>query len=645
MSGIFGLCQLDDAPLAVQDLHAMHKAMEHWGPDGTACWYAAQAGLGHCLLFNTPEAIHEHLPHASVDSCLVLTAAARLDNRDELCDLFGVAHTDRACTPDGELIQRAYERWGEECPDHLLGDWALAVWRPRERRLFLARDHHGNTALYYSHTGRRFAFASDRRALLALPDVPRRLNELYLAQVLVVWPAYNGPDTVYLDIHRLPPAHAMTVTPEGVRVWRYWRLEDTPDIRLQTADAYVEAFLDVFRQAVHCRLRSYRAVGVTLSGGLDSGAVTALAARALAQQGKTLAALTSVPMYDVTNTVAVQRFGNEWPFAAATAHHAGNVEHIAIRAESVSPVAGMRRMLDIHREPLHAAGNHYWIVALLANAQQRGLGTLLTGQMGNATISWTGLPGSESLWSYLRRGAYGPVLRQKVLPPLVPRWFQQRYHQWRQLGTWRLTDHPWRAYAAIHPDFACSLKLRERMAAAGHNPTYSRERSDARQARCVIIKPGASILGALWAESGAAYGLEVRDPTQDKRLMAFTLGVPDAQWWGVLDRWLLRRAMAGLLPDKVRLSQQRGRQAGDVIQRIRHHSEEMSALLDQLQTHGVADRYLDLAYMRQVYDTLLERQDVTTTGKASTILLRGLCAGLFLVQSAGGMYRSAHTAA
>jgi asparagine synthetase B (glutamine-hydrolysing) len=170
--------------------------------------------LGHCRLFNTSEAVHERLPHATADRRLVITAEARLDNRDELCDLFGISHADRASMPDGELIRRAYERWGEACPDHLLGDWSFAVWHPRERRLFLARDHHGNIALYYLHDGRRFAFASDRKALLALPDVPQRLNELYLAQVLVAWTAYHGPDTIYLDIHRLPPAHAMTVTPE-----------------------------------------------------------------------------------------------------------------------------------------------------------------------------------------------------------------------------------------------------------------------------------------------------------------------------------------------------------------------------------------------------------------------------------------------
>jgi asparagine synthase (glutamine-hydrolysing) len=544
------------------------------------------------------------------------------------------------------LIERAYERWGEACPDHLLGDWSFAVWHPQERRLFLARDHYGNTALYYyGHDGHRFAFASDGKALLRLPHVPQRLNELYLAQGLVAWTPDDGSDTIYLDIHRLPPAHAMRVTPDGIHIWRYWRLEDTPDLALPTDDAYVEAFLDIFHQAVHCRLRSYRPVGTTLSGGLDSGSVTALAARALAQQGRTLTAFTSVPMYDVTTTTGSQRFGDEWPFAAATADHAGNVEHIPIRAETVSPIAGVQRMLEVLGEPLHAASNYYWIVALLASAQQRGLGTLLTGQTGNVTISWSGLPSSEPLLSYLHRGAYSQALRQKLLRPLMPAWFLQRYNQWRQCGTWRLLAPPWRAYAAIHPAFARRLKLRERMVAAGHDPTFSAPWRDARQARCASLQPAASFYGAWWAQSGAAYGLEIRDPTQDKRLMAFTLAVPETQWRGVMDRWLLRRAMAGLLPDAVRLNQRRGLQASDLIQRLRDYPQEMTTAVATLQTCGIVDCYLDLAYIRQVYETLLEHQDVATTIQASTILMRGLSAGLFLVYSADGACRSARASA
>lgn len=636
MSGIFGFVQLRNASCVAQDLHVMGEAMAHYGLDGMHYWCDAQAGLGHGLLFNTPEAVHERLPYATEDGRLIITAAARLDNRDELCDLFDIPAAERAYTPDGTIIRYAYERWREACPDHLLGDWSLAVWHPQERRLFLARDHHGNTALYYVHDGRRFAFASDRKALLALPDVSRQLNELYLAQTLVVWPAYHGPDTIYLDIHRLPPAHALLVTPAGVRVWRYWRLEDTPDLRLPTEEAYVEAFLDVFRQAVRCRLRSYRPVGITLSGGLDSGSVSALAAPALRHRGETLTALTSVPAYDVATTTNGEYFADEWPLAAATARYVGGVQHIPIRAETVSPVAGIRRMLDIHGEPLHAAGNHYWIAALLTTAHEKNLGVLLTGQMGNATISWIGLPPRVSLLAHLRRGAYRQALRQWVVRPLVPVWMQQHYQQWRRRGTWQSEEPPWRSYAPIHPDFARRLRLRERMAEAGHDPTFrSQFQWNARRMRCAVIKPGASIAGALWAESGAAYGMEVRDPTQDKRLMAFTLAVPEAQWWGAMDRWLLRRAMAGLLPDEVRLNPQRGYQAGDVIQRIRDYEQEMMGVLAALQASEAAGHYLDLAYMQQIYATSLAHQDMTTADQTSAVLLRGLSAGLFLAQSAG----------
>jgi asparagine synthase (glutamine-hydrolysing) len=227
----------------------------------------------------------------------------------------------------------------------------------------------------------------------------------------------------------------------------------------------------------------------------------------------------------------------------------------------------------------------------------------------------------------------------------MPAWFLRRYNQWRQYGIWPLAAQPWRAYAAIHPDFARRLKLHERMAAEGYDPTFSAPWCDARQAHCALLQPGASWAGAWWAQSGAAYALEVRDPTQDKRLTAFTLAVPETQWRGVLDRWLLRRAMAGLLPDAVRLNQRRGLQASDLIQRLRTYPQEMTTALAALQTCGIVDCYLDLAYIRQVYETLLEHQDVATTSQASTILMRGLSAGLFLVHSAGGACRSAHAAA
>ncbi len=168
--------------------------------------------MGQCLLHNTPEAVHERLPWADPDGRFAFTAEARLDNRDEVFDALSVPGPERAAMADGALIRLAWERWGDGAPTRLLGDWSFAVWEPRERRLLLARDHHGNTALYYVADARRFAFASDRRALLALPDAPRRLNELYLAQVLTAWPEFHGPGTAYAEVCRVPPAHLIRLT-------------------------------------------------------------------------------------------------------------------------------------------------------------------------------------------------------------------------------------------------------------------------------------------------------------------------------------------------------------------------------------------------------------------------------------------------
>ena len=150
--------------------------MLHWGQDGGCLWHDDACGLGQRLLFNTPEALHERLPRWVEDARLAITAEARLDNRAELCDLFAIPEAERLTTPDSDLIVRAFLKWGEACPDHLLGDWSFAIWQPDARKLFLARDHHGNTSLCYWQQGERFAFASDPVALYAI-GAPRRLGE------------------------------------------------------------------------------------------------------------------------------------------------------------------------------------------------------------------------------------------------------------------------------------------------------------------------------------------------------------------------------------------------------------------------------------------------------------------------------------
>jgi asparagine synthase (glutamine-hydrolysing) len=641
MSGICGIINLDGRPVAPESLDAMMQAMAYWGPDGSGVWWHGQVGLGHLLLYNTPESVHERLPYRDEAADLTITARARLDNREELADALGIPHPERQEMPDSSIILKAYQKWGEDCPNRLLGDWCFAIWDGRRRRLFIARDHCGNTGLYYHQSDGAFSFASSLKGLLALPETSRRLNELRLAQILVSWPEQGAP-TCYQDIFRLPPAHALTVGPQWIKVWQYWCLEDTPRLRLGSDQEYLEAFLDLYTQAVRCRLRSLRPVGVTLSGGLDSGSVAALAARELREQGKVLPAFSSVPQFNSNGAVAPQRFGDETPFIEATSCHAGNIENIYIRAEEVSPLNGIEQGLQLHDEPGHAAVNYYWLVALLHEAKSRGIGTLLTGQGGNATVSWSGQGYLASLartgqWRTLhqellnyraiRRRPWWRIVAGQMIKPLLPPYWPFQYR------VLKLGREPWAGYSAIHPDFARRLSLADRMLTGGHDPTFA-PKADSRKARHDIIMPGRGILGALWQEMGAGFGLEARDPTLDKRLLEFCLAIPDEQYAkGGLDRRLIRLAMKDLMPPQVLGNTRRGLQAADIGWRLRDSWQEISQALDKVEDSPTAREYLNVHKMRAILASLKIAVTRSNTEQTGTILLRGLMAGLFLLNN------------
>src|SRR5262249_25018232 len=140
---------------------------------------------------------------------------------------------------DVELLLHAWERWGEACPAHLLGDFAIVLWDARRRVFFYARDPAGIRPLYYHLGPRWFAVASGAEALLAIPDVPRRLNELKVASFLVP-ELEDGVITSYESISRLPVGHQLTVTANGGMPRAYWQLDPTRELTLDSDTGYAE---------------------------------------------------------------------------------------------------------------------------------------------------------------------------------------------------------------------------------------------------------------------------------------------------------------------------------------------------------------------------------------------------------------------
>jgi asparagine synthase (glutamine-hydrolysing) len=393
-------------------------------------------------------------------------------------------------------------------------------------------------------------------------------------------------------------------------------------LRLPRREDYVEAFLEKFDQAVQTRLRfhpKYGGVASTLSGGLDSGSITATAARLLRPSGARISAFTSVPV-DNTDKFILWGFGDEWPLARATAQFAGNVDHYPLPASEMTPIAAIRQALTNVQQPGHAAGNLFWMLELNRTVQAHGKRVLLSGQLGNAGISWAGDIFSQppafqvsvlgwKTWLKLK-------LKQAAPGSLLAAWYAFR------------TPPDWHRGSAIHPDFAKRLNLLElRLKDPGENAN-----SSALEQRFDILKPGQSFIGASHAQMGAAAGIEIRDPSGDARLLNFCLALPDHIFMDPItrtDRWLIRAAMQGRLPDEVRLNRRRGSQAGDLVPRLRACAEEVEAALDEL-ARGPAAAYLDVAYMCQVWNLIQTEDSPQTHGKAITVLTRGIMAGLFV---------------
>jgi asparagine synthase (glutamine-hydrolysing) len=629
VSGILGIWNLNGKPIESWQTESMRNAMAYWGPDGIRLWHGGEAGLGQFILFNTPEAVRENLPRWLPEPGIAFTAEARIDNREELCNQLGIDTTDRVSLPDGDLLLSAYLEWGKATPDRVLGDWSFAAWHAREKRIFLARDHHGNTSLYFYRDTNLFAFASSINALLSLPEIPKRLNELRLAQVLTSWPG-DGTQSMYEQIQILPPAHTLEITPEECTKNRYWFLENTPELRLANASEYAEGLRAVLTEAVHCRLRSHRPVGATLSGGLDSTSVSVLAAQELKTRGERLLTFSAIPNFNVTQNNSQRRFGDETPYIQSTAAFVENIDPHFLRSEDIPPLAGLLLALNVHHAPTHAASNSYWIADILEHARRDGLGTLLTGQGGNGTISWQGQPWLPPGLAKNNPTYWTLKIKNGLLLPRIPS--ALLFRRERQIANRRRWEH-----SAILPSFANRIQLSQKRFAdeASRGELGFQIRTDAHRMRFAVTQPGRSRGGQLWAEWGAAFGLEVRDPTLDKRVMSYCISVPNQAFTGPgnLDRYLLRQAMRGVLPPDILNNQRRGLQAADLASRIQADAQNTRAALEELAAARLPREYINIPILESTFQQCLERQDSQYVYNSSVaILLRGLMVGFFLAR-------------
>lgn len=528
----------------------MTDTMLDRGPDGIRHWTAGPVGLGHCMLRTTPQSLVESQPLRSEAGDLCLTMDGRVDNRDDLARALGGTRQLLRDLSDADLLLRSYQRWGTGGVRRIIGDFAFALWDGARHQLICGRDFLGKRPFYYSLGPRSFRFASEPQAVLVDRTVPREPNEGMVAEFLSVQ-VTSTTETLFRHLLRLPPAHLMVVTPEGAQVRRYWDWNPRAEIRHRNDDEYAAHLLEVCDAATEPRLASPWPLALALSGGVDSSSVLG-AVRHLREGGRYDGAM------EVFAMVYPGRDCDESPYIRAMAQD----HHLDVHEFNPAPVgaapyeAQVRRHLDLSDYPTGMMHRGY-----LAAARKLDCRVLLTG---NGPDEW--FTGSElSLADRLRRGRLRGLMAdvRTGAGSSSPRAMAEHLMRFGLLPN--LPDRATQLVRSaagrtacpnfLRPSFCQGAKLEDRaLRRTGRRPTFASAAtaahlSDGWQAHAHEVEDRAM----------ASAGLESRDPFADRRVVEFALAIPDEQRSRAgVTKFVLRQAMAGLIPDSVRMRSDKG---------------------------------------------------------------------------------------
>lgn len=465
--------------------------------------------------------------------CLSVAADAQLHNTGDLVNALAL-EAPRAGFSSPDLILAAYRKWGEDCPAHLLGEFAFAIWDAGKRRLFCCRDQLGIRPFLYWSDQSRFAFGGDIRKLLRVPGVKRELNRRKLAAMAIP----NGhhfyhEETYHEGIKSLPGGSCLTIDVQGIRQWTYWK----PGIVAQAIpvreDEVYDALREIVLESVRCRLPCIGQPAAHLSGGLDSSTVVGSAAHVLAGSGRTLTALAGVlPSHGNTQLRDESEFIDEF-----RTYPNVRIEHIAPEP-GAGPFDLIQQPAEFEDTPMRTASDYVY-AALEKAAAEAGATTVLGGVGGELGATSWATPYYLQLavnfrWSALRRELR---MRKAHTSGSPIRFLAGQVLDWIR---------PFRSHGdlvILAPDFRPTPEVR----------AVFRERTlDLRQHETTLLQ--------MWLRKHAARPphlgpgrVNLVNPLLDRRILEFSLAVPGRlKVRDGYQRCLARFALKGIMPDKIR---------------------------------------------------------------------------------------------
>jgi asparagine synthase (glutamine-hydrolysing) len=535
MSGFVGVISRDGAQVDRELLKRMTAFLAYRGPDAQDLWIDGSVGLGHAMLRTTSESSPRECQPQSLDGAVWITGDVRIDGREGLISKLG-SHGRHGLqgVPDAELVLHAYHTWGEDCVEHLLGDFAYAIWDARARRLFCARDHFGVKPFYYAQTLRWMVFSNTLNCIRLHPAIAGTLNDAAIGDFLLFGYNQEPTTTAFADIRRLPPAHVLTWSAESMQLRRYWSLPTDGRLEYRRPADYVDHFSELWRTAVEDRLRTDR-VSVLMSGGLDSASVAVTAHERLSAQ--------SSPFQISAHTLVYERLipDEERHYAGLVAEKLRIPIHY-LRADDYTLFGRCDepecRTPEPSDNPVPALTADQFL--LIARHHR----VALSGEGGDPALS----PSPATHFVNLLRARRPATLLADVVRCLAhghrpPLGIRAAVRRWTRSGPGRPVYPPW-----VSQDFEARLDLRTRWEERfGEPPSLDSRRPESCRA---LQSPFWPSLFETYDAGVTLCPLTVRHPFFDVRLLTYLLAVPPMPWF--LKKKLLRDAMQACLPEPVR---------------------------------------------------------------------------------------------
>ncbi len=545
--------------------------------------------------------------NSDINSKFIIVSDSIIYNKTEILNKLEISDI---ILNDDIIILKAFEKWGKNCLNHLLGDFSFAIWNIEKEELFCARDHFGVKPFNYHFDDTSFVFSSDIPGILAQTDLSFSIDEQYIADSISIVKSEKFR-TTYNEIQKLPPAHYLTLKNGKLEINQYWELKPQKTISKNNVEI-IDEFKSLLIESVKCRATGKNSVGTELSGGLDSSTVTAIASQFT--QLKTFSHV--LPDHLLGK---IHPFKDERKFINLLANYCKIPEKHFITSENKTLVEVIDQNV-LNFKSLTQQGFGVFSDHLYQTAMQENISVLLSGFGGDEVVT------SKSL-GYITELAANK--QWKELSEDLKNQSHDRFQYLKTIAKYKLKSKlpfvskvvalikngkPWWFgkfnNLAINRDFSDRLNIKER-----YFSNYEKAGNLSLQEKNIerITHPHVSQRLEYCLLIARKYGIEYRYPLLDVRLIECYLAIPARlKARNGIGRYAIRKAIEGLVPEKIQWRNDKsGATIPTVFMRTINDQNRISEIINKAKSNKTIKRYIDLDKYEQWFHKLCKRSEET----------------------------------